>query len=303
MKRKIPSTAALAAFESAARHRSFTLAADELAVTQSAVCRQVAGLEDFLGVKLFRRTRRGVQLTEAGERYSRNVRARLDEVERDTLDLMSQGGTGSALELGVVPTFASKWLLPRLPAFQRLHPGITLHLTPRTRPFLFDDTVFDAALYAGEAGWPGTEARFLMRENLVAVGSPQLRGSRRSLRPADLAKLPLLQQSTRPYMWREWFGSQGLQVDNDMAGPRMELFQMLTEAAIHGLGAALIPRFLIEDELASGRLVVLVKHPYLSDRSYYLIYPEHKAESPVLATFRGWLEDEAQRYRKSTGLD
>jgi LysR family glycine cleavage system transcriptional activator len=216
---------------------------------------------------------------------------------------MSQGGTGSALELGVVPTFASKWLLPRLPAFQRLHPGITLHLTPRTRPFLFDDTVFDAALYAGEAGWPGTEARFLMRENLVAVGSPQLRGSRRSLRPADLARLPLLQQSTRPYMWREWFSSQGLQVDNDMAGPRMELFQMLTEAAIHGLGAALIPRFLIEDELASGRLVVLVKHPYLSDRSYYLIYPEHKAESPVLATFRGWLEDEAQRYRKSTGLD
>ena len=114
MRRKFPSTAALAVFEAAARHESFTKAADELSVTQSAVCRQIANLESFLGLNLFRRTRRGVILTEAGSNYSRQVRARLDEVERDTIEVMAKRGGGGNLELGVVPTFATKWLLPRL---------------------------------------------------------------------------------------------------------------------------------------------------------------------------------------------
>ncbi|MBN8487423.1 MAG: LysR family transcriptional regulator, partial [Burkholderiales bacterium] len=111
MRRKIPSTAALAAFEAAARHQSFTRAAEELSVTQSAVCRQIASLEDFVGVPLFRRGQRGVLLTEAGRRYARSVAARLDAVERDTLDLMAQAGqaAGGALELAVVPTFATQW--------------------------------------------------------------------------------------------------------------------------------------------------------------------------------------------------
>ncbi|HEX7640175.1 MAG TPA: LysR family transcriptional regulator, partial [Burkholderiaceae bacterium] len=144
MRRKLPSTGALEAFEAAARHQSFTKAAEELAVTQSAVCRQVAALEAFLGVALFRRTRRGVTLTEAGRDYGRSVAARLDEVERDTLELMGRGGRGGALELAVVPTFATRWLLPRLPGFQRAHPDIVVHLSSRTRPFLFADTPFDA---------------------------------------------------------------------------------------------------------------------------------------------------------------
>lgn len=302
MRRKIPSTAALAAFESAARHQSFTKAATELSVTQSAVCRQVAALEDFLGLKLFRRTRRGVTLTEAGLNYSRSVSARLDEVERDTLDLMAKGGQGGTLELGVVPTFATKWLLPRLADFHRAHPSITINLVARTRPFLFDDTPFDAAIYAGESGWPGTEGRFLMRENLIAAASPALIAPRTRLQPVELRRMPLLQQSTRPYAWRHWFESLGLQADNDMAGPRLELFSMLTEAALHHMGVALIPRFLIEAELASGQLVEVVQHAYLSDRSYYLIYPEHKSEQPVLAAFRDWLEAQARTYRTSTGL-
>ena len=117
MRRKLPSTGALEAFEAAARHQSFTKAAEELSVTQSAICRQVAALESFLDVRLFRRTRRGVMLTEAGLDYSRSVGARLDEVERDTLELMARGGRGSSLELAVVPTFGTRWLLPRLPAF------------------------------------------------------------------------------------------------------------------------------------------------------------------------------------------
>lgn len=302
MRRKIPSTAALSAFESAARHQSFTKAADELAVTQSAVCRQIGALEDFLGVKLFRRGRRGVALTEAGVSYSRNVTARLDEVERDTLELMAKGGQGGALELGVVPTFATKWLLPRLSAFAAAHPGITVNLHARTRPFLFDDTPFDAAIHAGTAAWPGTEGVFLMRENLVAVCSPALLHPRTSMGKADWGRHTLLQQSTRPYAWRDWFSSRALVVEGDMAGPRYELYSMLAEAAVHGLGLALIPRFLIEDELRRGILVQVARHEYLSDRSYYLIYPERKSENAALAAFRAWLEAEARRYREPLGL-
>lgn len=289
MSRKIPSTTALAAFEAAARHQSFSLAADELAVTQSAVCRQIASLEDFLGVKLFRRTRRGVLLTEAGSRYGASVRARLDEVERDTLALMAQGDSGGVLELGVVPTFATKWLVPRLPDFQRRHPGITVHLTPRTRPFLFEDSGLDAAIHAGSAGWPGTEAVLLLKESLVAVASPALVGPQPTLDPAQLTRLPLLQQSTRPHAWRRWFEAHGLPSEHCMAGSRMELFSMLTEAALHGLGAALIPRILIEAELASGQLLALTRDDLPSDRAYYLIHPEDRRLSNALAVFRNWL--------------
>lgn len=302
MRRKIPSTAALSAFESAARHQSFTKAADELAVTQSAICRQIAALEDFLGLKLFRRTRRGVALTEAGTSYAKKVTSRLDEVERDTLELMAKGGHGGTLELGVVPTFATKWLLPRLPSFAKEHPGITVNLIARTRPFLFDDTPFDAAIHAGESRWPGTEGVFLMHENLVAVCNPKLIGPRTTLTRSDWNRYPLLQQSTRPYAWRDWFTSRGMQVDGDMTGPRLELFSMLSEAAIHGLGIALIPRFLVEDELDRGLLVQVARHEYLSNRSYYLIYPEQKSENPALSAFRAWLEAQARAYREPIGL-
>ncbi|HYW55344.1 MAG TPA: LysR substrate-binding domain-containing protein [Polaromonas sp.] len=299
MRRNIPSTTALALFEAAARHQSFTQAAEEHSVTQSAVCRQIAGLEDFLKVKLFRRTKRGVLLTEAGTHYARNVRARLDDVERDTLELMAKGGAGGALELGVVPSFAARWLVPRLGGFQRLHPDIAVHLSSRTRPFLFADTGLDAAICAGEAGWPGTESCFLMDEPLVAVGSPALVKTRRTLKASDVAALPLLQMSTRLYAWRQWFESLGLSVENDLAGARMELFSMSTEAAIHGQGLALVPRFLIEDDLKQGRLVPLIEHAFVSDRRYYFIYPEQKSDNAALSLFRGWLDGEATRYREA----
>jgi DNA-binding transcriptional LysR family regulator len=302
MRRKIPSTAALSAFEAAARHQSYTKAAEELAVTQSAICRQIATLEDFLGLKLFRRDRRGVALTEAGLAYSRKVASRLDDVERDTLELMARGGHGDTLEIAVVPTFATKWLLPRMPAFISAHPDITINLSTRTRPFLFSDTEFDAAIHAGAATWPGTNSQFLMRESLIAVCSPDLIPPRRRLTAADWTRYRLLQQSTRPYAWRDWFASRGMRVDGDMSGPRFELFSMQTEAAIQGMGIALIPRLLIEDELQRGALVPVARHDYLSDRSYYLIYPEQKSDSAPLGVFRTWIDEQARSYREPLGL-
>lgn len=304
MRRKIPSTLALSAFEAAARHQSFTKAADELAVTQSAVCRQVGVLEEFMGVKLFRRGRRGVSLTEAGLAYSRKVTARLDDVERDTLELMARGSQGGTLELGVVPTFATKWLLPRLPGFTALHPDITVNLSVRTRPFLFDDTPLDAAIHAGQAVWPGTEGSFLMHENLIAVCSPRLIAPHIELeRASDWQPFTLLQIGTRPYLWRDWFHSCGMVLEAALAGPRFELFSMAAEAAVHGMGIALIPRLLIETELERGVLVQVTRHEYRSDRSYYMIYPEGKSDNIALAAFRAWIEAEASAYRQAMGLD
>lgn len=293
MRRKIPSTGAMCAFESAARHQSFTKAADELAVTQSAICRQIGSLEDFLGVKLFRRSRRGVALTEAGLAYSRKVAARLDDFERDTIELMAKGGQGATLELAVVPTFATKWLLPRLPLFHARHPDITVNLTSQTRPFLFEGTEFDAAIHAGPGIWPGTEGVRLMGESLIAVCSPALIAPRKAVGRSDWKRYPLLQQSTRPYAWREWFASRGLEMEGDMAGPRLELFSMLAEAAKQGMGIALIPRFLVDDEVKRGALIQVSEHELPSSRSYYLIFPEEKAENAALGKFLDWIAMQA----------
>ena len=288
MRKKIPSTHALLAFESAARHESFTRAAEELALTQSAVCRQINALEDYLGVPLFRRTRRGVQLTEAGQDYSRQIGPRLDALEQDTLAVMSQHGTGSTLDLAVVPTFATRWLLPRLGRFQARQPEVIVNLHTQTRPFLFDQTGFDAAIYFGDAGWPGTEAHFLMHEYPVPVCSPTLPGGQLHMTPEAIAELPLLQQSTRPYAWRQWFAAAGVTTPRAMTGMRLELFSMLAQAAIERLGVALIPPFLIQQELANGSLISPCPQSMPSSRAYYLIVPEHKAERPALTCFREW---------------
>ena len=296
MRRKIPSTTALVCFEAAARHESFTRAANELALTQSAVCRQIAGLETFLGIELFRRTRRGVKLTEAGLAYARRVTTQLDAVERDTLAVMSQQGAQN-IELAVVPSFGTQWLLPRLAEFQRQQPQITVNLSSRTRPFLFADTSFDAAIHFGDGVWSGTEAHFLMPENSVPVCSPALLGQQKILSVTEIAGLPLLQQTTRPYAWRQWFNKQGLSTTQDLNGPRYELFSMLAQAASHAMGIALIPPFLIERELTDGRLQIASQHCVPTDKGYYLIIPERTVESAALRCFRDWLCQAAHAYQ------
>jgi DNA-binding transcriptional LysR family regulator len=289
MRRRIPSTAALVAFEASARHESFTRAADELALTQSAVCRQIASLEAALDTKLFRRTRRGVKLTQAGTEYGQKVAARLDGLESDTLDLMAGVGSRSVVELAVVPTFATRWLLPRLGGFSQLQPRVQVNMHVRTRPFLFDDTPFDAAVYAGDGHWPGCETRRVMPERLAPVCSPALLAARAVRTVTDLGKLPLLQQTTRPYAWRRWFAAAGTQVPGDLQGARYELFSMSVQAALLGMGVALVPDFLVEEELEQGRLLRPVPDAFDSDRAYFVVLPDDKPPREGVQQLADWL--------------
>ena len=291
MRRRLPSTQALICFEAAARHESYTRAAQELALTQSAVSRQITALEDFLGMALFRRTRHGVALTPAGADYARQTARQLDSMERDTLDAMARQGLGGALQLAAVPTFATRWLIPRLPDFAAKHPDITVHIDTRTRPFLFNDTPFDAALYAGTpaqaANWAGTHSVLLLHEDVLPVCSPALLGAKAQLSPAAIARMPLLQQSTRPDGWAQWFDAQKVDAPRARSGPRYELFSMIAVAAAHGLGLALMPRMLIEPELARGELIVACDRPLRAERGYFLVTPASADERPALAALRG----------------
>lgn len=303
MARKIPSLQGLSCFEAAARHESYTRAAHELALTQGAVSRQIATLEDFLGVTLFRRTRHGVALTPAGTAYARQVARRLDGLERDTLDAMALPASGGAIHLAAVPTFATRWLLPRLPLLAREHPDITVHVDTQTRPFMFAETEHDAALYAGTpqqvAHWAGTRATLLLTEAVLPLASPVLLAGRRRWTPRDVAQLPLLQQSTRPEAWRQWFEAMGVDAPRALAGPRYELFSMLAVAAAQGMGVALMPRMLAEAELARGELQVVCQRPLRGQRGYYLVTPEG-IEPPAVAAFRAWLVDQAAAAASTT---
>lgn len=298
MRRKLPSTQALACFESAARHESYTRAGQELALTQGAVSRQIAALEEFLGVVLFRRTRHGVALTDRGRDYARQVARRLDALELDTLNLMSGQAAGSSLALAAVATFATRWLIPRLPDLARRHPQITVNIETRTRPFLFGDEGFDAALYAGTAeqvqNWPGTQAVLLMSEEVLPVCSAALLQGRAPLTPQQVAELPLLQQSTRPDAWRLWFEAMGVAAPHWQSGPRYELFSMSATAAAHGLGVALVPRMLVEDDLSRGDLVVACERSLQGSRGYYLVSPQRRDPPAALALFRDWLVERAR---------
>lgn len=300
MARKIPGSRTLLALEAAVRHSSFTAAAEELSLTQSAICRHIAGLEDYLAVELFRRTRRGVVPTEAGRAYGQRVSLWLDGIERDTLELMSRRGAGGELTLAAIATFAQCWLLPRLPDFARRHPRITLNFVTRTRPFLFQDTNIAASIFGGEGVWEGTERIFLLSEQLIPVASSAAIGHRTALLPEDFSRHRLLHLDTRPVAWRDWLKRAAVPVANDMAGPRFDLYSLVAEAAAQGLGIGLVPRFTVERDLQLGRLVTAAVQPPFNGRTsherggedstnYYLVYPRQRQEDAVFGAFRDWL--------------
>ena len=227
-------------------------------------------------------------------------RSRAGDIER-IFPICTEGASDSAsfdevlelLHLAAVPTFATRWLIPRLPDLKAQQPDLTVHIETRTRPFMFADTPLDAALFAGTpeqvSQWAGTQAIKLLDEMVLPVCAPSLLQGAAGLQPESVAQLPLLQQSTRPLAWRQWFEAQGVTAPQALAGPRFEQFSMTAAAAVHGMGMALAPRLLIEDELQRGDLVVACDRAMASQRAYYLVRPDG-ADAPHVATvFQNWL--------------
>lgn len=290
----LPPIGSLVAFECAARHESFSRAAEELNLTQSAVSRQIRTLEEVVGVALFERVRQRVVLSEAGRAYLADVRRSLGDLGDATHRVMGFAGTRGVLELAVLPTFGTRWLVPRLPRFLALNPDVTVDLAARIEPFDFADEPFDAAIHVGQPVWAGGVLEHLMDEEVVPVGPPDWLTARGLSTRADLAALPLLHQSTRPSAWADWFASVGVATEAAWRGPRLDQFSMVAEAAACGMGAALVPRFLIEEELASGRLVQLFPEPLATRSAYYVVHPASKGRSALLKAFEEWIVAEAK---------
>ena len=293
VKRKIPSTTALQVFETAARHGSFARAADELALTEGAVSRQIGRLEDFLGMALFHRTGNRVQLSGPGAAYAVQVRDSLARIERDTLRLIAQPIGGGVLELAVIPTFTNKWLIPRLGKFNARYPGITLNLSERPEPFLFTVSPFDAAIHFNHPAWAGMIRRELFQEALVPVCSPQLL---EAFAGPDLNRMPLLHKASMPDAWREYCFEMDIALDNPMRGSRYDLYSMIIEAAVAGLGVALVPRLYVENELRQEQLVLPFPLSRYGYKAYCVIVPEEKQDLPMLKVFMQWLDEEVALY-------
>lgn len=289
-RRHLPSLTALQFFEAAARHLSFTRAAAELCVTQSAISRQVKQLEGYLEQRLFHRSQNKLVLTPAGSQYASAVHALLDQAEAATYASMNFADGRNVLKIASLPTFGSRWLVPRLSEFVELYPAIELDIRTCIAPFDFGATDADLAFHFGNDGWQGATSHRLMGETLVAVCAPSLIGQREALADtAAVANYPLLQHATRPFAWVEWFSQAKVVTAHALNGPRFDHFYMTIQAAVGGLGIALLPRFLVIDEFASGRLIVAANHEHHTSAAYWLVYPESKSHLHPVCAFRDWM--------------
>jgi DNA-binding transcriptional LysR family regulator len=286
-RRFLPSFSLLAAFEAAARTGSVTAAANELGLTQSAVSRQISALERQLGAALFLRERQTIRLTLAGDTYAREVREALRRISSASLNLRANP-SGGTLNLAVLPFFGARWLTPRIGRFFDSHPDIVVNLVTRLEPFDFRFDTLDAAIQFGTAGWPGATSTSLMEEEVLPVCSPAFKQRYHLAAPSDLLQAPLLHLSARPDAWETWLLSNKV-LFGAVHGMLFDQFATMMEAARAGLGAALLPRFLIDRELEGGELVDAVEAPPMPSGHYYLSYPPDRASYPPLAAFRDWI--------------
>jgi LysR family transcriptional regulator, glycine cleavage system transcriptional activator len=301
VRRLCPSITELQAFDAACRHQSFTQAAVEMHCTQGAVSRQIASLESTVGVALFERTKQRLVLTDAGRAYLLSVRPALAQLEAATVQLLSHGGRGGTLNIAALPTFGAKWLIPRLPAFQRAHPDVTLNFLPHAQGYDFSRPELDASIRFGEGVWPGAHSEYIAGRDAIVIVAPDAltalsRNSKRSrpLAASDLPQLGLLHHVTVPHAWEEWFAGIGIKGVNPHVGPRFDQFTLIIQAVAAGIGAAVVPRCLVEDELCTKRVVAPFTKGVLLSQGYYLCTPENKAKLPSLVTFRQWLLDQAR---------
>ncbi|MGJ4915514.1 transcriptional regulator GcvA [Bradyrhizobium sp. HKCCYLRH2060] len=294
---RLPSLNGLRAFEAAARHLSFTRAASELNVTQTAISHQIKRLEDELGIRLFVRQNRSLALTPQARDYLPLVRAAFDDLRLATERLVRKDNA-KVLTVSTIASLAAKWLLPRLTAFQEAHPGIDVRITTSTGLVDFRKDDVDAAIRYGRGHWPGVRAEWLMADELFPVCSPALLQGEKPLRcPADLAHHTLLQASGGyDDDWRLWLTAAGLPVEMSRQGRlSFDLSLMTVQAAIDGLGVAIGRTAYVQDDIAKGRLVVPFKMTLPSDAGFYLVTPEGRTDPPKLKAFRQWLKGAMQQ--------
>lgn len=292
-RRLLPSISSLRALEALDRLRSASAVAEELSLTQSAISRQIQTLEKQLGVTLIIRDKKRLSLTTEAQEYATEVRHALAQIARSTLKLQTKPLAGN-LSLAILPAFGMRWLMPRLPDFSRRHPEITINMATRLERFSFATEPFDAAIHFGHADWPGTQSILLKYEKILPVCAPSLLAGSVIGTPADILSLPLLHIQTRPQAWSHWFCTQSDVSVPSLSGTMYDQFSTIVQAALHGLGVALMPDYLVEQDLAAGRLVALHPAPVETDGAYYLVWPESKSRYTALTVFRHWLAGQSQ---------
>jgi LysR family glycine cleavage system transcriptional activator len=292
MRPRLPPLNALKAFEAAARHESFTRAAEELCVTQGAVSHQVKALEGELALKLFNRERQRLVITEAGREYLGIVRDALDRIALGTERLLQRQNSG-VLTVSTSPDFAAKWLVHRLGHFAEAHPGIDLRVSGTLHHVDFAREEVDLAVRHGDGNWPGLDAVRLSAEQLFAVCSPKLlSGKRRVSKPADILKHPLIHMDSRTD-WTNWLQAAGLDDSAATHGPVLNRASMVIDAAIDGQGIALARTTLAAGDLIKGHLVRPFAQSLPLNKTYWIICPKATASLPKIVTFRDWLLAEA----------
>jgi LysR family transcriptional regulator, glycine cleavage system transcriptional activator len=293
---RLPSLNGLRAFEAAARHLSFTNAASELNVTQTAISHQIRRLEEELGIRLFVRQNRTLALTPQARDYLPGVRAAFNDLRLAT-DRLLRRDDDHVLTISTLASLAAKWLLPRLSAFQETHSGIDVRITTSTALVDFKSGDVDAAIRYGRGQWPGLRADWLMADQLFPVCSPALLAGSKPLRcPEDLRDHVLLHTSNaNSDDWRLWLTAAGLPTDlSRQPGVTFDLIFMTVQAAIDGIGVAMGRTSYVEADIAKGRLLVPFKITLPADAGFYLVSPEARADSPKLSAFRQWLTASVQ---------
>lgn len=285
----VPDLGVLQAFECAARHGSFTRAALELNLTQSAISRQIRALEMQLGVTLFERVRKRVILSSAGKSLLPDVVGLLVRTEEIVLRTMASSDGKNTLTVATLPTFGSRWLLRRIPDFLAAHPDTMLDVTSRSEPFDLSRENFDLIIHYGQPVWAHAICTYLCSEMILPVASPEVVERFAIKQPDDLRTAPLLHLATRPKLWTEWMQANGCTDATAFHGHRFDQFNMIIEAALHGFGFALLPQYLIEEDLAYGRLKVVLDRPMSTPNSYYIVTPEGRQGSPAARAFENWL--------------
>lgn len=294
MRRVLPALPALTVFEASARHSSFTRAAEELNMSQSAVSKRVASLESYLGTQLFERVRQRIVLTEAGHHYLARIREALEIMEQATMDVLAFRRGESILNVATLPSFGNRWLLPRIGRFTAAHPQISLNVSARQWPFDVSQENIDAAILYAATPWPGGHSERLIGEEVIPVCVPGLVPREKI---AALKNVALLHHRARPRAWQRWLDLGDAKGINAFRGSRFEQFDMIIRAAISGAGVGLVPMFMIEEELAQGLLETPFRRFMQSDEAYYLVYPERKGSLASLQAFREWIIAEAQLTR------